>query len=102
MKVRINEQRLHVTAIEQHETNRPIGFVDSEIEWSIRKERRHFNVDITAIFGAEKVVRGVHCPTPDFHDSAAIRGGGFPYFNHELRSVRVRAERVQDDAIQDG
>jgi hypothetical protein len=48
------------------------------------------------------VVRGVHCPTPDFHDSAAIRGGGFPYFNHELRSVRVRAERVQDDAIQDG
>ncbi len=71
--VRIDEQSLHVSAIEQHETDYPTGFIHREIERSVGKERGHFGVDRTAVVGCEEVVRRIDGAPPDLNDPRAVR-----------------------------
>jgi hypothetical protein len=59
-KFRVDEQRLHVTAIEQHESDRSIILVNGKIEGRLREERDHFRLDGTAVLRGQKVMRCVH------------------------------------------
>lgn len=59
-KLRIDEQRLHVVAVEQHESDRNVGTIEREIERGMRKEGSHFGVYCASVLLGKKVVRGVH------------------------------------------
>ena len=41
----INEQRLHVSVVDQHEGQRMVIFINREPEWSVRKETAHHFVN---------------------------------------------------------
>jgi hypothetical protein len=88
-KVRIDEQSLHVAAVEQHKTDCPITFIYREIEGGARKERGHFGFDISSVFWCEEVMRRVHCSPPNFHYSRAVGQGRFADFCHDIDDDRT-------------
>ncbi len=70
--VRIDEQRFHVRAVDQHEAQRPILCIDSNGHRRLRQETGDFGIDRQAIFSAEEVVGGVDGAAPEIDKGGAV------------------------------
>jgi hypothetical protein len=73
----IDEQRLHVSGVDEHEGYRAILLIGDDPKGSMRQEAAHLFIDRDAILAGEEVVCGVDGFTPDFdYASALIRARG--------------------------
>ena len=72
--VRIDEQRFHVRAIDQHEAKGAVLSVDGHGHRRQRQETGDFGVDGLAVFCAEEVVGGVDGAAPEVDEGGAVVG----------------------------
>lgn len=70
--IRIDEQRLHVRAIDQHEAMGLVMFIDSNGHWRMGQKADHFGINCLSIFRTEKVMGGVYGAPPKINESDAI------------------------------
>jgi len=83
----IDEQRLDVTLIEQHEADRPIQSIDRWQERCARQRCLDEHVDLSTIDRREEIMRRVDRPAPDV-DGAIVVGeacGPYPDFHGSVR-----------------
>ncbi|KQU64283.1 hypothetical protein ASC75_14180 [Aminobacter sp. DSM 101952] len=81
----IDEQRLHMSIVDQHEGQRVVIFVNPQPEWGLGKEATHHIVNGEAILRRQKIMRRVNCASPDFDDAVALTGAGTSDHDHGLR-----------------
>lgn len=72
----INEQGLHVRAVDQHETLRPVLRIHGHGQCRLRQEAGHFNVDGLPVFGTEEVMGGIDGASPEVDQAVAVAGTG--------------------------
>jgi len=72
--VRIDEQRFHVRAVDQHEAQWPILRIDRNGHRRLRQEAGDFGIDGLPVFGAEEVVGGVDGTAPEVDEGGAVIG----------------------------
>ena len=77
---RVNEQRLHMGAVEQHEAGRHIVAIDRKPQRSSRQKVTHFRFDCRTVGGAQEIMRCI--------DSGA------PYRNHPRAIVCPRLTNI--------
>ncbi len=70
--IRIDEERLHMCPIDQHEAMGLVIFIDSNSHWRIGQKTTHFGINGLSIFGTEKVMGGVHGAPPKVNESGTI------------------------------
>ncbi len=70
--VGIDEERLHVRSIDEHEAMGLIGFVDSNSHWRMGQETTHFSVNCLSVFGTQKMMSGIHGAPPEINESFTI------------------------------
>ncbi|OBY85303.1 hypothetical protein ACM14_11795 [Delftia sp. JD2] len=70
--IRIDEQRLHVRAIDQHEAMGLVMFIDSNSHRRMRQKLDHFGINGLSIIGTEKVMGGVYGTPPKVNQSGTI------------------------------
>lgn len=68
----VDEERLHMRAIDEHEATGLVMFIDSNRHWRMGQKTTHFGIDGLSIFGTEKVMGGVHGAPPKVDESSAI------------------------------
>jgi len=68
----IDEERLHMRPIDQHEALGFVIFIDSNSQWSMGQKSTHFYINGHSILGTEKVMGGVHGAPPKVNESGAI------------------------------
>ena len=68
----IDEERLPVRAVEEHEADGMIARVDGEPERGLRQEGVDLRFDGLAVGGGEEVVRCIDCPAPDFQYAVCV------------------------------
>jgi len=68
----INEQRLHMFSIDQHEAMGIVIFIDCNSHWCTRQKTTHFGINGLSVFSTEKVMGGVHRAPPKVNESGAI------------------------------
>lgn len=61
---RVNEQRLHMGAVEQHEAGRYIVAIDRKPKWRSRQKVTHFRFDCRTVGGAQEIMRCVDSGAP--------------------------------------
>lgn len=81
---RIDEQRFHVAAVEQHEADRAIGLVDGQIERRARQKCDDFGFDRATVVVAQEVMRGIDGVAPDIQHACAVGLGGLSNSDHGL------------------
>jgi hypothetical protein len=67
MRVWIDEERLNLPSRHDHESDRPVGFVNNHPYRYRRKKLFHFDVDRCSISRRKKVMRRVDRAPPDHH-----------------------------------
>ncbi len=70
--IRIDEQRLHVRAIDQHEAMGLVMFIDSNSHRRMRQKLDHFGINCLSIIGTEEVMGGVYGATPKVNQGGTI------------------------------
>lgn len=68
----IDEERLHMCPIDQHEAMGIVIFIYCNSHWCMGQETTHFGINGLSIFGTEKVMGGVHGAPPKVNESGAI------------------------------
>ncbi len=68
----IDEERLHMCAIDQHEAMGFVIFIDCNSQWRMGQKATHFGINGLSIFGTEEVMRGVYGAPPKVNESGAI------------------------------
>ena len=74
--VGIDEQRLHMRAVDQHEADGAIVGVGCQPCGSLGQEGGHFLIDRVAIGGLEEVMCRIDGAAPDVDEAGAIGGAG--------------------------
>lgn len=67
----IDEERLHMCPIDQHEALGMVIFIDCS-HWRMRQKTTHFGINGLSIVGTEKVMGGVHGAPPKVNENGAI------------------------------
>ncbi|MDR6502331.1 hypothetical protein J2785_005511 [Burkholderia ambifaria] len=80
----IDEQRFHVTAVEQHEADRAVVIIDSEIERRARQKCHDFGFDFATVVVVQEVVRCIDCAAPDVEYACAVGLGRLANSDHGL------------------
>lgn len=68
----INEERLHMCPVDQHETMGIVNFIDCNSHRRVGQKATHFGVNGLSILSTEKVMGGVHGAPPKVNESGAI------------------------------
>lgn len=68
----IDEERLHMCPINQHEAMRLVIFIDSNGHLRMWQKTTHFGINGFSIFGTQKVMGGVHRAPPKVNESGTI------------------------------
>jgi len=74
--VGIDEQRLHMRAVDQHEADGAIVGVGCQPCGSLGQEGGHFLIDRVTIGGLEEVMGRIDGAAPDVDEAGAIGGAG--------------------------
>ncbi|GGE92114.1 hypothetical protein GCM10007285_19660 [Stappia taiwanensis] len=70
--VGVNEQGLHVAAVEQHEAHRPIVTINGKVQRRIRQEATHLAFNVPSILRGQKAVCGIDGAAPDFDNARPV------------------------------
>jgi len=79
----VDEQRLHMPTVDQHEGQRVVVFINRQPEWRLRKETAHHLVNGATILRRQKIMSGVDRASPDFDDAVALVGAGTSDRDHD-------------------
>jgi hypothetical protein len=90
--VGIDEERLHMRAVDQHEADGAVVRVGGEPCGRLGQEGGHFLIDRVAIGGLEKIVGRIDGAAPDVDEAGAIGGAG--------RTDRYHGHAYSDEAAQ--
>ena len=89
--VRIDEQRFHVRAVDQHEAKGAVLSVDGHGHRSLRQEAGDFGIDGLAVVGAEELVGGVDGAAPEVDEGGAVVGARGTEGGHGFTKVLAKS-----------
>lgn len=95
----VDEQCLYLPAVDQHEGQRIVIFVNSQQEWRLRQEIRHHFVNGETVFRRQKMVRSVNRSSPNLDHAVALTWAGRSncyraHLNYTARVEQKIAEKV--------
>ena len=73
---RVDEEGVHVRAVDQHEADRAVIGIGGEPCGGLRQEAGHFRIDRLAVGGIEEIMGCVDGAAPDVEQASAIGGAG--------------------------
>ena len=76
MLIRVDEKRLQMPLVQEHETERRIRTIDGKEQGHLREKAKKFSLDGIAVVWGEEVVGSLNSCAPDVHDTRQIGRGG--------------------------
>lgn len=70
--IRIDEQRFHVSPIDQHEAMGFVVLIDRNSHWRMGKKAAHLVINGFSVLSTEKVMGGIDGATPKVNESLTI------------------------------